>query len=177
QEYDDEYAEETRDEESFDPIPQTLKNSDDESNGEEDLGLNVGGEEGNVEKDEEDELYRDVNINQRRGIQENLEVEDSHVTLTSVNPDGQQQSSLVSSQFVTSMLNPTLDVVARAVSAIPGIIQRYMDQRMNEAVKVAVQIQSNRLRDEAQGVNEEFLKTVDENIQKIIKEQVKEQVK
>nr|GFD11067.1 hypothetical protein [Tanacetum cinerariifolium] len=50
----------------------------------------------------------------------------------------------------------------------------YMDQRMNEAVKVAIQIQSDRLRDEAQAKNEEFLKNLDENIQKIIKEQVKE---
>nr|GEY54290.1 hypothetical protein [Tanacetum cinerariifolium] len=40
------YDEETRDEERFDPIPQTPKNSDDEGNGDEDLGLNVGGEEG-----------------------------------------------------------------------------------------------------------------------------------
>nr|GEU82671.1 hypothetical protein [Tanacetum cinerariifolium] len=158
QEYDDEYAKETRDEESFDPFPQTPKNSYDEGNGEEDLGLNVGGEEGHVEEDEEDKLYRDVNINQGRGVQANLEVKDSHVTLTPVNPDGQQQSSSVSSQFVTSMLNPTLDF-ARAVSAIPGIVQRYMNQRMNEAVKVAVQIQSDRLRDEAQRENEEFLKT------------------
>nr|GEZ76145.1 hypothetical protein [Tanacetum cinerariifolium] len=31
------------------------------------------------------------------------------VTLTPVNPDGQQQSSSVSSQFMTSMLNPTLN--------------------------------------------------------------------
>nr|GEX99304.1 hypothetical protein [Tanacetum cinerariifolium] len=66
---------------------------------------------------------------------------------------------------------------ARAVSAIPGIVQRYMDQRMNEAVRVAVQIQSDHLCDEAQRENEEFLKTVDENMQKIIKEQVKEHVK
>nr|GEU84757.1 hypothetical protein [Tanacetum cinerariifolium] len=52
-----------------------------------------------------------------------------------------------------------------------------MDQWMNEAVKVAVQIQSDRLRDEAQAENEEFLKNLNENIQKIINEQVKEQVK
>nr|GFC00648.1 hypothetical protein [Tanacetum cinerariifolium] len=37
------------------------------------------------------------------------EFEDTHVTLTLVNPDGQQQSSSMSSQFVTSMLNPTPD--------------------------------------------------------------------
>nr|GEU33312.1 hypothetical protein [Tanacetum cinerariifolium] len=140
QEYDEEeYDEETRDEKSFDPIPKTPKNSDDEGNGEEDIGLNVGREEGHDEKEEEDELYKDVNINQGRGIQTTLEVEDSHVTLTLVNLDGQQQSSSVSSQFMTSMLNPTLDV--------------------------------------AQKENDEFLKTIDENIQKIIKEQVKEQVK
>nr|GEZ39087.1 hypothetical protein [Tanacetum cinerariifolium] len=50
-------------------------------------------------------------------------------------------------------------------------------ERMNEAVKVAVQIQFDRLRDKAQADNDEFLKTIDENMQKIIKEQVKEQVK
>nr|GFA99455.1 hypothetical protein [Tanacetum cinerariifolium] len=69
---------------------------------------------------------------------------------------------------------PTSSQFAGAVSSIPGIVQRYMDQRMNEAVKVFVQIQSDRLRDEAQAKNEEFLKNLDENIQKIIKEQVKE---
>nr|GEX73239.1 hypothetical protein [Tanacetum cinerariifolium] len=66
---------------------------------------------------------------------------------------------------------------AGAVSSIPGIVHRYMDQRMNEAVKVAVQLQSDILRDEAQKENDKFLKAIDENMQKIIKEQVKEQVK
>nr|GEY31274.1 hypothetical protein [Tanacetum cinerariifolium] len=127
----DEYDEETKDEESFDPISQTPKNSEDKGNGAEDLGLNVGGKERNFEEEEEDELYRDVNINQGRGIKATLEVEDSFMTLTPVNPD----------------------------------------------VKVAIQIQSDRLHDEAQRENDEFLKTVDENMQKIIKEQVKEQVK
>nr|GEZ21580.1 hypothetical protein [Tanacetum cinerariifolium] len=117
--------EKTRDEESFDPIPKTPKNTDDEGNGEENLGMNVGREEGQDEEDEEDELYRDF---------------------------------------------------AGAVSSIPGNVQRYMDQRMNEAVKVAVQIQSDRLHDKAQAENDDFLKTIDENMQKIIKEQIKEQV-
>nr|GFB56625.1 hypothetical protein [Tanacetum cinerariifolium] len=102
------------------------------------------------EEEEEDELYRDVNINQGRGIQMNQEFEDSHVTLAPF--DG-------------------------TVSAIPGIVHQYMDQRMNEAVHVAIQIQSDHLCDEAQAENDEFLKTIDENMQKIIKEQLKEQVK
>nr|GEY14568.1 hypothetical protein [Tanacetum cinerariifolium] len=54
--------EETRDEESFDPIPKTPENSDDEGNGEENLSINVGREEGHDEEEEEDELYRDVII-------------------------------------------------------------------------------------------------------------------
>nr|GFD16750.1 hypothetical protein [Tanacetum cinerariifolium] len=66
---------------------------------------------------------------------------------------------------------------AGAVFAILEIVQHYMDQRMNEAVKVAVQIQLDRLHEEAQRENDEFLRTVDENIKKIIKEQVKGQVK
>nr|GEY43669.1 retrovirus-related Pol polyprotein from transposon TNT 1-94 [Tanacetum cinerariifolium] len=52
--------EETRDEESFDPIPKTPKNTDDEGNGKENRGINVGKEEGHDEEEEEDELYRDV---------------------------------------------------------------------------------------------------------------------
>nr|GEV21746.1 hypothetical protein [Tanacetum cinerariifolium] len=159
------HEEEAKHEESFDPIVQTSKNSNDEGSDDASLGLNVG----------------DVHTTQ--------EYEDTHVTQTPVNPDGQQQSSSVSSQFVTSMLNPSpyaginslfettprvdvqaVDVQASttdlpnfgslfgfdhrlktleanfskfmqtnqfagAVSSILGIVERYMDQRMNEAVK------------------------------------------
>nr|GEV53979.1 hypothetical protein [Tanacetum cinerariifolium] len=199
---------ETRNEESFDPIPKTPEDTDDEGNG---RGIQMA----------------DVHMTQ--------EFKDSHVTLTSVNPDGQQQSSSVSSQFMTMaplpVSTPTLthstiatitttqqapippttapstllqdlpnfgslfrfdhrlktlkanfsefiqtNQFARAVSSIPGIVQRYIDHRMNEAVKVGVQIQSDRLRDETQAENDKFLKTIDENMQTIIKEQVKEQV-
>ncbi|GJV77811.1 hypothetical protein Tco_1509395 [Tanacetum coccineum] len=48
---------------------------------------------------------------------------------------------------------------------------------MHEAVKTAVQLQSERLRDEAQAENADFLNKLDDNIKKIIKDQVKEQVK
>nr|GEZ21375.1 hypothetical protein [Tanacetum cinerariifolium] len=234
---DDEEDEETREEESFDPIPQTLEDSEDEGDGEEDLGLNIGDEE---RHDEEDELYPNVNINQGRGHQGTLEVEDTHVTLTLVKHDGQQESSSVSSQFVTSMLNPTLDVGLESIfettsridvqsptsvaplpittptmtsstiatttptsqaptlpTTIPSEIiqnlpsfgslfcfddrlrslEQNFSERMNEVVKVAIQIQSDRLREEAQRENDEFLRIVDENIKKIIKEQVKKQVK
>nr|GEZ02997.1 hypothetical protein [Tanacetum cinerariifolium] len=188
--------EKTRDGESFDPIPKTPKNTDDEGNGKENLGMNVGRKEGQDEEDEADELYRDVNINLGRGIQmadvhTTQEVEDSHVTLTLVNPDGQQQSSSTPTSvaplpmsaptltpstiatITTTLQAPTplktapstllqdlpnfgslfgfdhrlktleanfseftqTNQFAGAVSLIPDIIHRYMDQQMNETVK------------------------------------------
>nr|GFB16459.1 hypothetical protein [Tanacetum cinerariifolium] len=120
------------------------------------------------EEEEADELYRDVDINQRRGLQVSQDIEDSHVTLTPVQPDGKQESSSVSS-FVTSMLNPTTD--AEAVSKISGIVHQYMTQQMTEAVREAVQIQTDMLQDSFQRENDEFLRTIDENMKKIIKGQ------
>nr|GEW26742.1 hypothetical protein [Tanacetum cinerariifolium] len=172
----------------------------DEGDGEEDQGLNIGEEERHVEEEEEDELYRDVNINQEKGLQASLEVEDSHVTLTlttsqldvptptSVAPLLITTPTITSSTIATitttttsqSSILPTTvpsDIIqnlpnfgllfrfddrlrslevnfsefrqtnqfAEAVSSIPEIINHYMDQRMTEAVKVAVQIQSDHL--------------------------------
>nr|GEX53926.1 hypothetical protein [Tanacetum cinerariifolium] len=72
----------------------------DEGNDDASLGLNVVSEEGQDAEDDEDELYRDVNINlegrdvQMTYVHTTQEFEDTHVTLTPVNPDGQQQSSI-----------------------------------------------------------------------------------
>nr|GEV89086.1 retrovirus-related Pol polyprotein from transposon TNT 1-94 [Tanacetum cinerariifolium] len=52
-----------------------------------------------------------------------------------------------------------------------------MNQQMIEAVRVGVQIQTNRLHDSYQRENDEFLRTIDEKMKRIIKEQVKSQVK
>ncbi|GJT11946.1 hypothetical protein Tco_0858988 [Tanacetum coccineum] len=65
---------------------------------------------------------------------------------------------------------------AVAVSSIPSIVDTYLANKMNEAIKTVVQLQSDRLRDEAQAENEDFINTLDENMRKIIKKQVKEQV-
>nr|GEX53088.1 hypothetical protein [Tanacetum cinerariifolium] len=74
--------------ESFDPIIQTPKNSDDEGNNDGNLCLNVGSEEGQDAEDDEDELYRDVNINmvgrdvQMTDVHTTQEFKDTHETLT-----------------------------------------------------------------------------------------------
>nr|GEX71118.1 hypothetical protein [Tanacetum cinerariifolium] len=225
-----------------------VENSNDESNDDESHGMNVGGNEGPDAKDDDKELYRDVNINlegrdiQMTDVHTTQVLEDTHVTLTLVNPDGIDslfESTSRVSVLVTTTVDPLLLVAttlpppsiptilqvqqapapsattapsiflqdllnfgflfgfdhclktleanfsefmqtnqfAKVVSSIPDIVDRYIDHRMNEAVKIAVLLQSNRLRDEAQAENEDFLNKLDENIQKIIKEQVKEQVK
>ncbi|GKE84158.1 hypothetical protein Tco_1557900 [Tanacetum coccineum] len=66
---------------------------------------------------------------------------------------------------------------AEAVSLIPGIVDTYLANKMNEAVKAAVQLQSDRLREETQADNEDFINKINENMKKVIKEQVKVQVK
>nr|GEZ87339.1 hypothetical protein [Tanacetum cinerariifolium] len=198
------HKEEAKDEESFDPIVQTPENSNNAS-----LGLNVGAEEGQDAEDDNEEFYRDVNIHlegrdvQMTDVHTTQEFKDTHVTLTPVNPDGQQQSSSVSCQFVTNMLNPSpdacidsffettprVDVQASTTVApltltaptlpppsIPTISQVPQAPTLPTTAPT-IQIQSDRLRDEAQAKNEEFLNNLDENIQKIIKEQVKEHVK
>nr|GEV77905.1 hypothetical protein [Tanacetum cinerariifolium] len=69
------------------------------------------------------------------------------------------------------------NLFAKTVSSIPGIVDAYLAKKMNEDVKTVIQLQLDRLRDEAQAKNKDFINKLDENIKKIIKEQVKVQVK
>nr|GFC78777.1 hypothetical protein [Tanacetum cinerariifolium] len=71
-----------QEDESFDPIPRTPEDNKDDDNNEEDQGLRIGEEERMQEEEEANELYRDVDINQGRGLQVSQDIEDSHVTLT-----------------------------------------------------------------------------------------------
>nr|GFD19833.1 hypothetical protein [Tanacetum cinerariifolium] len=154
--------------ESFDPILRTPEESEEESNDEEDQDLTLSEEARIQEKEDADELYRDVNINQGRGLQVTQNVEDSRVTLTPVNPDGPQETfhfeerlrSLETSFSEYRQTNPFADVV----SAIPGIVHQYMTQQIPEAFREVVQIQTDRLQDSLQRENEEFLRNIDENM-------------
>ncbi|GKA31831.1 hypothetical protein Tco_0718198 [Tanacetum coccineum] len=249
--------EEVNEEDSFDPRVQTPSH---------------------VESTDDETLMRIHDANDREindyatlpNVQATQETEDTHVILTAlINPEGQQQSSSVSSGFISNMLNPRPDTgidlifnlnteatslvdvpvttigepplvfettlpppptplithmqqtpftiptiapstslqdlpnfgslfefdhrlktletdffefkqmnqFAEVVSSIPGIVDIYLANKMNVAVKIPVQLQSDRLRDEAQVENKDFLNKLDDNIKKIIKDQVKEQVK
>nr|GEX20541.1 hypothetical protein [Tanacetum cinerariifolium] len=74
-------------------------------------------EEKTNEEEEVNELYNDVNINlegidtkMRDALLANVQatqvIEDTHVIITTVTPEVQQQSSSVSSGFISNMLNP-----------------------------------------------------------------------
>nr|GFC22274.1 hypothetical protein [Tanacetum cinerariifolium] len=159
--------EETRqeEEENFDPIPKTPKGSEEESNDEEDQEFRLSEEARIQEEEEADELYHDVNINQGRGLQVTQNVEDSHVTLTPVNPDSpQERDAPIPPPTILSIILknlPTFNSAFRfderlssletyfseyrqtnpfvdAVSAIPSKVHQYMTQQMTEAVREAV---------------------------------------
>ncbi|GJW67742.1 hypothetical protein Tco_0122166 [Tanacetum coccineum] len=258
--HDDEttHEEESDEDDNFDPIvhtPSHVSSSDDEDSDNEVEGVDVEGE-----KSKADDILPQVQVTQ--------EIKDTHVTLTPVNPDGQQQSSSVSSGFVSNMLNPNQDTsvdaifghnaeatslvnipvtaiaepslfaptnrpptptplftqlqqppiltlattpssslqnlpdfgslfgfdnrlkalednfsefkqtnqYAEALSSIPGIVDQYLANKLKEAVDVAVQLKSDRIREEAQAENQQFLDSIDEGMKKVIKEQVKSEV-
>ncbi|GKC28650.1 hypothetical protein Tco_1035944 [Tanacetum coccineum] len=98
--------------------------SDDEAYDDETQRVNVEGEELDEEEtneeDEVNELYRDVNINlegrdtemkdaPQTNIQGTQVTEDTHVIIIVATPEVQQQSSSVSSGFISNMLNPNPD--------------------------------------------------------------------
>nr|GEY15070.1 hypothetical protein [Tanacetum cinerariifolium] len=181
--------EETRDEESFDPIPKTPENIDEDGNDKENLGLNVGREEGQDEEDDKDELYKDSSSVSSQFMTSNptpdAEIESIFETTsqmdvqapTSVAPLPLSPPTLTPSTIATittvqqAPTPPTIALstllkdlpnfgslfgfnhrlktleanfsefmqttqFAGAVSSILGIVQRYIDQRMNEAVKI-----------------------------------------
>nr|GFD30157.1 hypothetical protein [Tanacetum cinerariifolium] len=83
--------------------------------------------EGQDEQDEEDELYRDVNINLGRGIQMGdvhmtQEFEDSHVTLTPVNPDGIESIFETTSQMGVQTPTSVAPVPVFAPTLTPSTI-------------------------------------------------------
>ncbi|GJS71320.1 hypothetical protein Tco_0704161 [Tanacetum coccineum] len=286
--HDDEiiHEEETDEDDTFDPIvhtPSHISSSDDEDSDNDVEGTNVEGaksdEDATYEEDQGNEAVEDINANLEGRddvmidvilpqVQATQEIEDTHVTLTPVNPDGQQQSSSVSSGFVSNMLNPNQDTgvddifeqhaeatslidtpataivepsfseptnrpptpnplviqiqqppiltpatttssslqnlpnfaslfgfdyrlkalednfselrqtnqYAEALSSIPGIVDHYLANKMQEAVDVAVQLKYDRIREESNTENQQFLDSIDEGMKKVIKEQVKKEV-
>nr|GEX10928.1 hypothetical protein [Tanacetum cinerariifolium] len=130
--------EETKDEEIFDPISKTPEHTDDEGNDEENLGLNVGMEERQDEEDDKDELYRDANINlegrvvQIAYVHTTQEFEDSHVTLTPVNPNGQQQNyeQQLEAEVLTRLSNSSKTSYAVIADLSEMVLKKILIEKM-----------------------------------------------
>nr|GEZ88932.1 hypothetical protein [Tanacetum cinerariifolium] len=197
---------ETREEEeeSFDPIPRTLEDDEDDDNGDEDQGLRISEEERIQEEEEADELYRVESIftTASSPIAPLLTPTPSMTPSTIATITTTSEAPIPPTTFPSAVLENLLtfdsvfrfedrvkslevnfsefmqtDQFAEAVSKILGIVHQYMTQQMTEAVREAVQIQTDRIQDSFQRENDEFLRTIDENMKKIIKGQVKSQVK
>ncbi|GJV15472.1 hypothetical protein Tco_1360795 [Tanacetum coccineum] len=261
---DDQNDDNTDNEERRDEEDKEEEWSDDESYDEVTQGLNVEEKEMDEEEtnkeEEANELYRDVNVNLEgrdtemtdtllANVQPTQVIEDTHVIITVVTPEVQQQSSSVSSGFISNMLNPNPDtsidsilnmntestslvdvpvttnvemhpssvttlppplipfiqpqqqthvstptiVPSTSLQNLPtfGSLFKFEDRvkgleddfsefkqtnQFAEAVSSIPGI-SDKLRNEAQVDNEDFINKIDENMKKIIKEQVKVQVK
>ncbi|GJY89566.1 hypothetical protein Tco_0504762 [Tanacetum coccineum] len=145
--------------------------------------------------DQRDAEMTDAQVNQETG--------EVHVTLTTEPPVVQQQSSSVSSDLVSKFINPSPDTdhkllhpfralkhrdpyksdlltkqtnqFAEALSSIPGIVDKYLATKMKDTVDVAVQLKSDKLRKNLLAENQDFLNSLDSNMKRIIKEQVKAQ--
>ncbi|GJY48450.1 hypothetical protein Tco_0438406 [Tanacetum coccineum] len=143
----------------------------------------MGEEQGN---EDNGELYGDLNINLSRSdaemtdAQTNPETEEAHVTLTTEPLVVQLQSSSASSDWVSSLESDLSELkqtnqFAEALSSISGIVDKYLATKVKDTVDVAVQLKSDKLREEAQAKNQDFLNSLDSNMKRIIKEQVKAQ--
>nr|GFC58024.1 hypothetical protein [Tanacetum cinerariifolium] len=111
------------------------------------------------EEEEANKMYNDVNINLEGRDTEMTDALLANVQATQVTED--THSSFVSSGFISKMLNPNPEV-----SSILSIADKYLANQMNEAVTVVVQLQPDRLRDEAKAKNEDFINKINENIKK-----------
>ncbi|GJU32137.1 hypothetical protein Tco_1175726 [Tanacetum coccineum] len=145
-------------------------------------------EEETNEEEEANELYRDVNVNLegrdttmmetdiRKGTKNQSPKHQNHHGM-----EKRRQAKVKVNQNRVKVLEDDFsefkqtNLFDEAVSSISDIINQYLANKMNKAVKTAVQLQSHRLRDEAQAKNKDFINTLDENMRKIIKNQVKEQ--
>nr|GEY87828.1 hypothetical protein [Tanacetum cinerariifolium] len=205
------------------------QDTDEEGNDDENLGLNVGSEEGQDAEDDEDELYKDVNINLEGRV--SLSVSSQFVTsMLNPTPDAgidslfettSQMDVSASTTVVTLTLSaptltpstiPTISIVpqaptppttasstllqdlpnfgslfgfdhrlktleanfsefvqtnqfARAISSIPGIVQRYMDQWMNEAVNIIKEQVKEQVKVHVSKILPKIKKTVNEQLE------------
>nr|GEW97213.1 hypothetical protein [Tanacetum cinerariifolium] len=141
------HDEETKDEESFDPIVRTPSHNDDDEDNDDSDGMNVEGDEVANEEEDADELYRDVNIHlegrdiQMEDVQTTQVIKDTHVTLTLVNPEGIDSifdSTLWVDVQVTTAVEPPLLSATTLPPPTISVNPHIRKEQVKEQVKVQV---------------------------------------
>ncbi|GJS08069.1 hypothetical protein Tco_0364865 [Tanacetum coccineum] len=69
-----------------------------------------------------------------------------------------------------------VDQYAKALSSIPAIVDRYIDNKLGEAINKAIQAHNFDYREEAQAEKREYIELVDSTMRTIIKEEVNTQL-
>ncbi|GJW05068.1 hypothetical protein Tco_1563924 [Tanacetum coccineum] len=162
-------------------------------------------EENKEELDNAEELYKDVNVNLRKEDEEEdahvtlTAVHDAQKT------EGLMQSSFVSYEFIKKLpkfknVSPTdneiaflmdttshnlekdlsemkqVDQYAQAISSVPAIVDRYIDNKQREAIRQAIQPHTAECREEALADSKEYIDLIDTYVRAIIKEEVNSQL-
>ncbi|GKA93581.1 hypothetical protein Tco_0815567 [Tanacetum coccineum] len=162
------HDEEDKDEESFDPRVQTPSHYEplnDEAN--DDLP-----QSGYVEEEEQSSsvssgfISNMLNPNPDTSIESILNVETTSLV-----------DVLVTSQAITTLPQPSNPLIPPVQQTPTPTLATTPSSKLKESVDFAVQLKSDRLREEAQTKNESFLNNLDATMQTIIKEQVNARVK
>ncbi|GJY46416.1 hypothetical protein Tco_0435479 [Tanacetum coccineum] len=69
-----------------------------------------------------------------------------------------------------------VDQYAQAMSSIPAIVDRYINNKLGEAIHKAIQSHNAECREEAQAKKQEYIDLVDTSVRTIIREEVKTQL-
>ncbi|GJZ81393.1 hypothetical protein Tco_0646387 [Tanacetum coccineum] len=185
-------------EENIDDKETMYDDEDDEVTKElyEDVNVNLGNEDTEMTNADQGAIDQQ-NVFQQSEF-EQVE-EEAHVTLTLVldtqKTDEPVQSSSVFSDFTSKLLNlenPSLadneitslmetsachaTTSAQALSCIPAIVDRYMDNKLGEAINKAILAHNLDCRQEAQDEKNAYIELVDTSTRALIKEEVNTQL-
>nr|GFA88617.1 hypothetical protein [Tanacetum cinerariifolium]GFA90966.1 hypothetical protein [Tanacetum cinerariifolium] len=169
------HEEEAKDEESFDPTVQTPKNSNDKGNDDAILGLNVGGEEEHDSSSVSSQFVTSMlNPSPDAGIDSLFE--------TTPRVDVQASTTVAPLTLtVPTLTPPTIPTISQVPQAptpptnapstflqdLPNfgsIVERYMDQQMNEAVKIIKEQVKEQVKVQVSKILPKIEKTVKEQL-------------
>nr|GEY64277.1 hypothetical protein [Tanacetum cinerariifolium] len=110
----------------------------------------IPSEEGQDAEDDDEELYTDVNVNRE------------------VNSPVDVQASTIVALTAPTLPPPTIPTISQfagAVSSIPGIFERYIDQWMNEAIKIIKEQVKDQVKVQVSNILPKIEKTVNKQLE------------